>query len=52
MQPEYIKRIRNAVLNDVASKLARIPEGPDGEKEIDMVIRGAIDTLDTEDMQR
>ena len=52
MQPKYIKRIRNAVLNDVASKLARIPAGPDGEKEIDMVIRGAIDTLDTEDMQR
>jgi hypothetical protein len=40
------------VLNDVASKLARVPRDRDSEKAIDGIILTAIDTADTEEMQK
>ena len=52
VRPEYVKTIRNLVLNDVASTLARTGSSPDNEDQIDSIILAAIDRLDTEDMQK
>ena len=52
IRAEYIKNLRNIVLNDVASKLARLPRDRDSEKAIDGIILSAIDTADTEEMQK
>lgn len=52
IRPGYIKTIRNLVLNDVASTLARMPSGPENAPQIDATIMSAIDRLDTEDMQK
>ncbi len=52
IRPGYIKTIRNRVLNDVASVLARTTGGSDDSSRIDSVILSAIDSLDTEDMQK
>ena len=47
VRPGYIKSIRNLVLNEVASILARIPAGKENEAKIDAVILSAIDRLDS-----
>lgn len=52
IRAEYIKTIRNLVLNDVASTLARIPGGAENTAQIDPVILSSIDRMDTEDMQK
>ncbi|MBR0392295.1 MAG: hypothetical protein IJK38_08240, partial [Oscillospiraceae bacterium] len=52
VRPEYIKTIRNLVLNEVASTLARTANGPENKTQIDTIILSAIDRLDTEDMQK
>lgn len=52
VSPEYVKKIRNLVLNEVASTLARTPNGPENREQIDSIIRSAINRMDTEDMQK
>jgi len=48
----YIKTIRNLVLNDVATVLARTQGGSRDDSRVDSVILAAIDRLDTEDLPK
>ena len=52
VRPEYIKTIRNLVLNDVASALARTQGKAENNAQVDTIILSAIDRLDTEDMPK
>ena len=52
IRPGYIKTIRNLVLNDVASVLAKTQGGTESNAQVDTVILSAIEQLDTEDMQK